>query len=329
MFTKEIDIGKKAVVEAMRITGKIQKNLTSNDSLTKADKTPVTIADFASQPIIFKILHDNLPHIPIVGEEDSENFKKNENMAVKDSILSYFLQDEKLKNIINADNIFPCIDLGNNDPDKLYWTLDPIDGTKGFLRNDQFSIALALIKNGEVEIGILGCPRLKIKNNPSSKGFLIHARKGSGTYALNLSTLKETKVQVSDYSNPEKIRFVQSYESSHGNLAMQVKIARELKIESDPVQIDSQVKYGIVAMGEAEIYLRIPHPKTPDYKEKIWDHAAGSIIVREAGGLVSDMYGKDLDFCGEKELITNTGILALIPQLQDRVLRIIGKFGHL
>jgi 3'(2'), 5'-bisphosphate nucleotidase len=89
--------------------------------------------------------------------------------------------------------------------------------------------------------------------------------------------------------------------------------------------MDSQVKYGIVASGDADIYLRIPNPATRDYREKIWDHAAGSLIVEEAGGWVSDIDGKKLDFSMGKTLCRNRGILASSGRIHSRVLEIIAE----
>ena len=62
---------------------------------------------------------------------------------------------------------------------------------------------------------------------------------------------------------------------------------RRLGINAPPVRIDSQAKYALVARGEADIYLRLP--TRADYREKIWDHAAGALIVAEAGGVVTDI----------------------------------------
>jgi 3'(2'), 5'-bisphosphate nucleotidase len=80
-----------------------------------------------------------------------------------------------------------------------------------------------------------------------------------------------------------------------------------------------------MASGNAEIYLRIPNPKTPDYKEKIWDHAAGSIVVEEAGGKVTDISGNKLDFSAGKTLRNNSGIFASVPSIHQHILEIIKK----
>jgi 3'-phosphoadenosine 5'-phosphosulfate (PAPS) 3'-phosphatase len=81
--------------------------------------------------------------------------------------------------------------------------------------------------------------------------------------------------------------------------------------------MDSQCKYGIVARGEASIYLRLM-----SYKSWIWDQAAGAIIVEEAGGMVTDMYGKTLDFSQGRRLFHNSGVVATNGILHETVLAV-------
>ncbi|MFB6231728.1 MAG: inositol monophosphatase family protein, partial [Salinibacter sp.] len=90
-------------------------------------------------------------------------------------------------------------------------------------------------------------------------------------------------------------------------------------ITADSIRIDSQAKYAIVARGEAEIYLRLPRPGT-DYTERIWDHAAGSLVVQAAGGTVTDMHGEPLDFTHGHLLEENTGVVATNGPLHDEVI---------
>jgi len=84
--------------------------------------------------------------------------------------------------------------------------------------------------------------------------------------------------------------------------------------------MDSQAKYAAVAWGRAELYLRAPHPRTPDYREHIWDHAAGWLVVTEAGGRVTDVYGAPLDWTQGWRLANNIGVLASNGQLHDAAL---------
>jgi 3'(2'), 5'-bisphosphate nucleotidase len=84
--------------------------------------------------------------------------------------------------------------------------------------------------------------------------------------------------------------------------------------------MDSQAKYGAVARGEAALYLRLPSPKTPDYRENIWDHAAGVLVVEEAGGRVTDIRGHALDFARGAKMVDNRGVVVSNGPIHVRVL---------
>jgi len=315
MYEKELELGLSAVKKSMKIISLIQDELTGKDSLSKLDKSPVTIADFVSQAIICTVLKDGVNSVDIVAEEDSTQLRENEELTDK---IFYFLKKTGLNEIINTkDMLFKGIDFGNGKVSDKFFTLDPIDGTKGFLRGDQYAVALAFVQDFEVKLGILGCPNL----NRDKGGTIYFAIRGSG--AFKLINNEKIKINVSDTKNFSDMRFVQSFEKSHSDSDLQYIIAKELGIKAEPVKVDSQVKYGLLAEGEAEIYLRIPNPKTPNYREKIWDHAAGSIIVEEAGGVVSDILGSKLDFSKGSKLEKNKGILSSTPYIYDEVLKVI------
>ncbi len=320
MLQKEKEIGLKAVNTAMAMTAAIQNELTRMDTLTKSDRSPVTIADFASQALICKTLGLHFPGVPIVGEEDSLAIRRPENREIFAKIVHYLrLYDPAMEET----QICDLIDMGGDKPDRAFWALDPIDGTKGFLRGEQFAIALALVRDGQVQLGILGCPNL----GASAGGTLFWAIRGQGSWRGAAGGGIAEVIHASAKTVPTQMRFVESYESSHSDKDTQLAIAQRLLISSPPEQMDSQVKYGIVASGTADIYLRIPNPATPDYREKIWDHAAGSVIVEEAGGKVSDIDGKKLDFSAGKTLLHNRGILATNGAVHGRVLEIIAELA--
>ena len=119
----------------------------------------VTIADFGSQATISANLLQLFPDDPIVGEEDTSILRNNEYIRQKVLELVHQQNDS-----ISESQMLEVIDYGTNETDytKRYWTLDPIDGTKGFLRGEQYAIALALVKNGQVLLGVLGCPNLPV-----------------------------------------------------------------------------------------------------------------------------------------------------------------------
>ncbi|KAG9838325.1 3'-phosphoadenosine 5'-phosphatase, partial [Aureobasidium melanogenum] len=120
---------------------------------------------------------------------------------------------------------------------------------------------------------------------------------------------------VDDISNATFCESVEAAHSAHGD---QAQIASKLGITKPSVRMDSQAKYASIARGAGDIYLRLPVKK--DYQEKIWDHAAGDLIVREAGGEVTDAQGKRLDFSVGRTLKNNKGVVAAPKAIHAKVL---------
>ena len=127
-------------------------------------------------------------------------------------------------------------------------------------------------------------------------------------------------IQVALDGDPSRLRFLESVESAHGNPRLQEGIAKALRIESPALKMDSQAKYGVLARGDAALYLRLPSPESPHYREKIWDHAAGSLIVEEAGGRITDMHGARLDLASQARMQHNSGVIVSNGLLHEAVL---------
>ena len=126
--------------------------------------------------------------------------------------------------------------------------------------------------------------------------------------------------EVEDITHASFCESVEAGHSSHGD---QAAIAKELGITTESVRMDSQAKYGSIARGDGDLYLRLPVSKT--YVEKIWDHAAGDLIVREAGGEVTDAEGKRLDFSRGRTLTGNKGVVATPEAVHGKVLEAVKK----
>jgi 3'(2'), 5'-bisphosphate nucleotidase len=124
-------------------------------------------------------------------------------------------------------------------------------------------------------------------------------------------------VSVASLRRAAEARFCESVESAHSDQDLSARIAALLGITAEPFRIDSQCKYAAVAEGDASIYLRLPTKK--DYREKIWDHAAGMLVVEEAGGRVSDVEGAPLDFRRGRTLAANRGVVATCGTIHDEV----------
>jgi len=91
--------------------------------------------------------------------------------------------------------------------------------------------------------------------------------------------------------------------------------------------MDSQAKSLLLAAGEGELIFRLISPRRPDYVERIWDQAAGAIIVEEAGGRVTDLAGVPLDFRAGRALDRNLGVLASNGRLHAAALEAIRQTG--
>jgi len=89
--------------------------------------------------------------------------------------------------------------------------------------------------------------------------------------------------------------------------------------------MDSQAKYGCLARSKDSggVYLRMP--TGTGYREKIWDHAPGQLIVEEAGGIVTDSRGEPLNFGLGRTLGENYGIVACAKDLHPRLLEAVQK----
>ena len=128
----------------------------------------------------------------------------------------------------------------------------------------------------------------------------------------------ETLIIVSGTAEATKGSFCESFVSASTSHSKAARIAEVLGIETPPIRIDSQCKYGVVARGDASIYLRLP--SKAGYEEKIWDHAAGWLVVKEAGGEISDIQNRPLDFTTGQTLSRNRGIVATNGKLHSQVI---------
>jgi 3'(2'), 5'-bisphosphate nucleotidase len=290
--------------------------------MVKGDRSPVTVADFSSQALICRILRETFPGDPVVAEEDSGELTRPENTESLKKVVRYV---REFFPGVSPKQICSWIDWGRQDTAQRFWTLDPIDGTKGFLRGDQYAIALALIEEGEVRLGILGCPNLHGAPNRDGqeRGALFRALRSYGTVQTDLRGKGGMAIRVSDICVPAEGRLTESFESSHSDQVSQERIAQRLNMKSPSLRMDSQAKYAVLARGEASVYLRLPSPDSPGYRERIWDHAAGSIVIEEAGGRVTDLSGHRLDFSQGRRLEKNQGIVATNGRLHNAVLQAI------
>jgi HAL2 family 3'(2'),5'-bisphosphate nucleotidase len=321
-YNLELDTAINTVVKASRLCRDVQNSLVRLDTVEKADRSPVTIADLGSQAVINLALLRSFPNDPIVSEEDANTLRSHEYLGQK--VLE--LVNAQIDDVSQA-QILEAIDYGTREIDykSRFWTVDPIDGTKGFLRGEQYAIALALVEDGQVVLSVLGCPNFPLNDTrpEDGKGCLFATVKGNGAFMQGLDQDKREAIHVDSIAHPREARFAEPVEKGHASHAAHAQISSALGITTPPYRMDSQCKYAAVARGDVSIYLRLPKDKS--YQEKIWDHAAGSLMVSEAGGRVTDIHGRSLDFSKGRRLQNNEGVVATNGKLHEKVLNAIAN----
>jgi HAL2 family 3'(2'),5'-bisphosphate nucleotidase len=315
MYEREMTTAVAAVEQACQLCRAVSATLVTAETLAKRDRSPVTVADFGSQAVVGYALSQAFPHDPMVAEEDSAELRG----GGGDLTACVAKHVRTVLPALDKDSIVKAIDHGASSGGKIgrFWTLDPIDGTKGFLRGEQYAVALALIEDGVPVLAVLGCPNLSA-GPAAPPGVILTAVRGQGVVQRATDGTVSTAVRCSGRGQPEEAVLCESVESAHTAHGASAAIAGRLGVSAPPVRMDSQCKYAVVARGEADVYLRLP--TSADYREKLWDHAAGWLLVREAGGKVTDVDGRPLDFSCGRTLLGNRGVVVTNGPLHQAVL---------
>jgi len=326
----ELDCALRAVAQACSVTRRVQAELDQIRQLTKDDRSPVTVADFAAQAIVALQLNDELGAISLVGEETAADLRAQADDALPSAITEAV---RHIRQGITDSEVLDAIDMGNHDAtDASYWTLDPVDGTKGFLRRGQYAVSLALIENGQVKLGVLGCTNLSPDfsrpfDDPDPVGCIYYASIDNGAWYLPANDIDVAATRINAASDValDALRVCESVEAAHSKQDDTARIIDHLNATSKPARLDSQCKYAVVGRGQADAYLRLP--THAGYVEKIWDHAAGMIVAEEAGATVTDMYGNALDFSKGATLSANKGIVCTAAGIHAKIIEAIESLG--
>ena len=312
-----------AVIAASRLTKAVRDDFDPSEATSKADSSPVTVADLGAQALVSMSLAEALPRDGLMGEEDYGPLADSADLAA--AVLE---RVRAQRPEVDLDGLREALDRCDDPggPGRRWWTLDPVDGTKGFLRNEQYAVALALIEDGEVVLGVMGCPNLPYSGEPGDDevtgpiGCLFVAERGAGARMMPLfgasADTPGDPIRAAAPASTAEARYAESVEAAHSDQSEAARIGAALGITAAPVRLDSQTKYAVVARGDASIYLRVPRG---DYRENVWDHAAGCLIVSEAGGRVSDVEGKPLDMTTGQRMLDNRGVVVTAAPIHDDV----------
>ena len=211
---------------------------------TKGDESPVTQADLAAHHVMVNKLSRLTPNIPVVSEEDPSSLRIPESH-------------------------------------QRYWLLDPLDGTKEFInQNDEFTCNLALIDSYKTIYGFVAVPVLDL---------LYHGGETHGAYRVNRAgeearircqqqTATTRVIASKSHLNPETTAFIEAIETP-----------------VELIQAGSSIKFLRIAEGLADIYPRL----APTCE---WDTAAAQAILEGAKGRVNKLDGKTLTY-GKSQIL--------------------------
>lgn len=291
-YNGELEVALAAVREAAALCQGVQAKLTPEQATSKQDASPVTVADYAAQALICKRLQAAFPGDPVIGEETSSALRESPELLAQ-----VIAQVANVVPHAEAESVCGWIDRGGRrEPAARAWTLDPIDGTKGFVRGAHYAVALALIVDGQVVVAALGAPNL-------DGGVLFHAVLGGGAWSSPLTGGEPTRVNV---GASDGLPWCESFEGGSQDHELSARVALALGATEPPRRLDSMVKYGLVARGDCDL---LPRLQRQARRENVWDHAAGCLVVTEAGGTVTDLSGAPLDFSQGAQLGHTGGLV--------------------
>ena len=166
---------------------------------------------------------------------------------------------------------------------KRFWTLDPNRRHEGLSARRSIMQFPGSGDRGTGYPGSLGCPHLNPNAKPAhNTGAMFYAGRGYGAWAVDLHKNQTAqRLHTSSLTDPAEARILRSFESGHTNTGQIDQFASDLNTQAEPVLMDSQAKYAVLAAGGAEVLLRLLSASQPNYHEKIWDQAAGSIVLEE------------------------------------------------
>ena len=214
----------------------------------KEDKSPVSNGDLHVNNLVTKKILEITPNIPIISEE--------------------------------------TVDLNEKNKSKIFWLIDPIDGTKEYIAGkDEYTLNAALVINTVPILGLVGVPK---------KNRLFFSYNPGESYLIQNNTIK--KINCSKKNPKNKIVALSSVGKPSDIILNKLK---EYKVNSI-VQMASSYKFCVIATGEYDIYAARERANE-------WDYAAGHAIAKNAGAIIKTLEGKP--FLYGKEDYKNPSLL--------------------
>jgi 3'(2'), 5'-bisphosphate nucleotidase len=238
--------------------------------------------------------------LDVYNTEFSTDFKNDDSPITKADLQS----NEIIKKTLSASGLPILSEEDEDDENRLdskkVWIVDPLDGTSDFVnRTGEFTIMVGLVENKKPILGVICRP---------TTNTLFLAQKGKGAYMLQNNSWQ--RLVVSKTADLKKCKAV----GSRFHLSEQEKSFFKTLGVSSFESRGSSLKVAEICMGLADLYL------TTSNKIKQWDTCASFCLATEAGGKMTDMYGREILYNTEK-LNHENGLLVTNGLVHDEIIR--------
>jgi len=354
-FRHELQVAIRAVQAATKISRHVLLD-SNKGEIQKADLTPVTVADYAIQAVLTHSLHCAFPEDGLVGEESAGELLTNPALVqhmwtVIQHCASSDLDNKTTNHSANAASVDPwppspsslaslislCETTTPSGADSgRVWVFDPIDGTKTFLKGQQYAINVALLIGGRQILSVVCCPLLDsaatgpITNaalDPKGEdgGCILFAVKGYGAFVRpvrgGFGDVEVKKLERhADGVTVDGLRSVTCWRDLDSTLeGINEASTTALGVEYPGCDLVGWVpRWAVLALGLANmtvwVYKRGRHGK-------IWDHAGAMLLFEEVGGMITDVNGRDIDLTQGRKFTSNFGFVAAPRSVHHVVLQ--------
>lgn len=348
-FRHELEVAIRAVQAATRISRHVLVE-SNKGEIQKTDLTPVTVADYAIQAVLTHTLHSAFPEDGLVGEESAGELLTNP--ALVQHMWGVIQEVQKQSASASAEETYPpspeslpeLISLcetttpsGCDSSPSRVWVFDPIDGTKTFLRGEQYAINVALLIGGRQILSVVACPLLDGNAPPTPTvdnstldprgpegGCILFAVKGHGAFVRPIfgADVEARKLERhADGVTVEGLKSVNCWKGvDSGVEGVHEEITKSLGVTFPGCDLLGWVpRWAVLALGLANMTVWVY--KKRERHAKIWDHAGAMLLFEEVGGMITDVDGRDIDLTQGRKFSANFGFVAAPRSIHHVVLK--------
>jgi 3'(2'), 5'-bisphosphate nucleotidase len=253
-------------------------------------------------------------HSPFLVEQKINALEETEDVTAADREANELIVT-RLRKEFPDDGILAEESTDNDDRLKKdrVWLIDPMDGTKNFIQRDgDFAVQIGLAVGGETVAGVVFQP---------TRDLLYRAERGGGSW-MEDANQSVSRMNVSERRQPEEMVLASS--RSHRSPRME-RVVSAFGFKEETRRGSVGVKMGLIAEQKADLYLHL----SPSTKQ--WDTSAPEIILTEAGGIVTDLFGQPLRYNGVR-IDNQNGVVATNGVAHDLVIEnlapLLREFGR-